>query len=164
VRAILLESGLDPSLLELELSERGVLRNDKDLLRQVRGLKGLGVRLTVDDFGTGDTVIAHLGQLPLDGLKIDQSLVNDLTAGSEGDGLLTSAIVALAHRLRLSVTAEGVEQESQREILRGYGCEEVQGFLFSPAVTPDEFMTFVAAADAASPGPLGPRPGENASE
>jgi diguanylate cyclase (GGDEF)-like protein len=163
LRAILLETGIDPALLELELSERGVLRNDKDLLRQVHRLKGLGVRLTVDDFGTGDTVIAHLGQLPLDGLKIDQSLVSELASG-EDDGLLTSAIVALAHRLRLSVTAEGVELESQREILRGYGCEEVQGFLFSEAISPEEFVRFVTAGDAEGSGLEGREPGDNASE
>ena len=155
VRTVLLETGIEPSLLELELSERGVLRQDKDVMRQVQKLKALGVRLTVDDFGTGDTMIAYLGQLPLDGLKIDQSFVGGLVNG-EDEGVLTSAIVALAHRLKLNVTAEGVEQESQRQILRGYGCEEVQGFLFSPAVAPEEFMRLMAADAAWDSGPSGP--------
>ena len=74
----------------------------------------------------------------------------------EGDGVLTSAIVALAHRLKLNVTAEGVEQETQRQILRSYGCEEVQGFLFSPAVAPEEFMRLMAADAAWDSGPYGP--------
>jgi diguanylate cyclase (GGDEF)-like protein len=158
VRAVLLETQIDPGLLELELSERGVLRQDKDVMRQVQRLKALGVRLTVDDFGTGDTMIAYLGQLPLDGLKIDQSFVGNLMNG-EDEGVLTSAIVALAHRLKLSVTAEGVEQESQRQILRGYGCEEVQGFLFSPAVEPEEFLRLVAAEANWDSGPVGPEAG-----
>jgi EAL domain-containing protein (putative c-di-GMP-specific phosphodiesterase class I) len=132
VRSVLLETQIDPALLELELSERGVLRQDKDVMKQVQRLKALGVRLVVDDFGTGDTMIAYLGQLPLDGLKIDQSFVGNLVNG-EDEGVLTSAIVALAHRLKLSVTAEGVEQESQpdpaRLRLRGSA-----GFPFSPAV------------------------------
>lgn len=155
VRAVLLETGIEPGLLELELSERGVLRQDKDVMAQVQQLKNLGVRLTVDDFGTGDTMIAYLGQLPLDGLKIDQSFVGGLVEGG-GGGVLTSAIVALAHRLKLNVTAEGVEQESQREILRAYGCEEVQGFLFSPAVAPEEFMRLMAADTTWGPAPSGP--------
>jgi diguanylate cyclase (GGDEF)-like protein len=158
VRTVLLETGIDPGLLELELSERGVLRQDKDVMAQVQRLKALGVRLTVDDFGTGDTMIAYLGQLPLDGLKIDQSFVEGLAEGG-GGGVLTSAIVALAHRLKLNVTAEGVEQESQRQILRGYGCEEVQGFLFSPAVAPDEFMRLVAADAIWDSRPSGPGSG-----
>lgn len=155
VQAVLLDTGIDPGLLELELSERGVLRQDKDVVDQVQRLKALGVRLTVDDFGTGDTMIAYLGQLPLDGLKIDQSFVGGLINGG-GGGVLTSAIVALAHRLQLNVTAEGVEQESQRQILRGYGCEEVQGFLFSPAVAPEEFMRLVAADTIWDSRPSGP--------
>jgi EAL domain-containing protein (putative c-di-GMP-specific phosphodiesterase class I) len=155
VRSVLLETGIEPSLLELELSERGVLRQDKDVMHQVQRLKDLGVRLTVDDFGTGDTMIAYLGQLPLDGLKIDQSFVGSLT-GEGDDGVLTSAIVALAHRLKLNVTAEGVEQESQRQILRGYGCEEVQGFLFSPAVSPEEFVRLMASDATWACGPQGP--------
>jgi EAL domain-containing protein (putative c-di-GMP-specific phosphodiesterase class I) len=158
VRAVLLETQIDPGLLELELSERGVLRQDKDVMKQVQRLKALGVRLTVDDFGTGDTMIAYLGQLPLDGLKIDQSFVGNLVNG-EGEGVLTSAIVALAHRLNLSVTAEGVEQESQRQILRGFGCEEVQGFLFSPAVAPEEFLRLMATDASWDSGPDGPEAG-----
>ena len=158
VRSVLLETQIDPALLELELSERGVLRQDKDVMKQVQRLKALGVRLVVDDFGTGDTMIAYLGQLPLDGLKIDQSFVGNLANG-EDEGVLTSAIVALAHRLKLSVTAEGVEQESQRRILRGYGCEEVQGFLFSPAVAPEEFLRLVTAEASWDSGPDGPEAG-----
>jgi diguanylate cyclase (GGDEF)-like protein len=155
VRSVLLETGIEPALLELELSERGVLRQDKDVMHQVQRLKDLGVRLTVDDFGTGDTMIAYLGQLPLDGLKIDQSFVGGLS-GEGDDGVLTSAIVALAHRLKLNVTAEGVEQESQRQLLRGYGCEEVQGFLFSPAVSPEEFIRLMASDTSWASGPQGP--------
>jgi diguanylate cyclase (GGDEF)-like protein len=155
VRSVLLETGIEPALLELELSERGVLRQDKDVMHQVQRLKDLGVRLTVDDFGTGDTMIAYLGQLPLDGLKIDQSFVGSLS-GDGDDGVLTSAIVALAHRLKLNVTAEGVEQESQRQILRGYGCEEVQGFLFSPAVAPEEFVRLMASDTTWACGPQAP--------
>jgi diguanylate cyclase (GGDEF)-like protein len=138
VREVLDESGIDPSLLELELSERGVLRSDPEILRQLRAIKALGVRIAIDDFGTGNSAVAYLKQFPIDILKIDQSFVRGVSHSPE-DAAITSATIAMARLLGLRVVAEGVEEEAQMEFLRRHGCSEYQGFLFSPAVPPDSF-------------------------
>jgi diguanylate cyclase (GGDEF)-like protein len=138
VREVLLESGIDASMLELELSERGVLRSDPEILRQLRAIRALGVRLAIDDFGTGNSAVAYLKQFPIDILKIDQSFVRGV-GNSPEDAAITSATIAMARQLGLRVVAEGVEEPGQMEFLRSHGCSEYQGFLFSPAVPPDAF-------------------------
>jgi EAL domain-containing protein (putative c-di-GMP-specific phosphodiesterase class I) len=137
VSEILEETGLEPSLLELELSERGVLRSDPEVMRQLEELKARGVRLSVDDFGTGQSAIAYLRKFPLDTLKIDRSFVNGVLT-SENDATITAAMVAMAQRLRLEVVAEGVELEKQLDFLSQWGCNEFQGYLFSPPVAAHE--------------------------
>jgi diguanylate cyclase (GGDEF)-like protein len=154
VREVLEETGIEPSLLELELSERGVLRNEPRILAQLQELRSLGVRLLADDFGTGQSAIAYLKQLPLDGLKIDRSFVDGVVEGGD-DTAITSAMVAMAHRLKLGVVAEGVETDSQLEVLRGYGCESIQGFLFSKAVPPEQLQSWLMSTEARG-GPLPP--------
>jgi diguanylate cyclase (GGDEF)-like protein len=138
VRDVLAETGIDPELLELELSERGVLRNDPEILRQLRAIRALGVWLAIDDFGTGNSAVAYLKQFPIDVLKIDQSFVQGVGSSSE-DAAITSATIAMARQLGLRVVAEGVELTAQRDFLRRNGCSEYQGFLFSPAVPPEAF-------------------------
>jgi diguanylate cyclase (GGDEF)-like protein len=138
VREVLGETGVDPSLLELELSERGVLRSDPEILRQLRAIRALGVGLAIDDFGTGNSAVAYLKQFPIDVLKIDQSFVRGVSSSSE-DAAITSATIAMARQLGLRVVAEGVEEAGQRDFLRRNGCSEYQGFLFSPAVPPEAF-------------------------
>jgi diguanylate cyclase (GGDEF)-like protein len=135
---------LDPSLLELELSERGVLRNDPDVLRQLHAVRERGVRVSVDDFGTGDSAIAYLKKFPLDTLKVDQSYVAG-ALNNEDDAAITSAMIAMAHRLRLRVVAEGVEGQSQVDLLEQMDCEEVQGFFFSPPVSPAAFRALLGS-------------------
>jgi diguanylate cyclase (GGDEF)-like protein len=132
------ETGIDASLLELELSERGVLRSDPDILRQLHAIRKLGVRLAIDDFGTGNSAVVYLKQFPIDVLKIDQSFVKGVASSSE-DAAITCATIAMAHQLGLRVVAEGVEEQGQMDFLLRYGCSEYQGFLFSPAVPADEF-------------------------
>jgi diguanylate cyclase (GGDEF)-like protein len=138
VGEVLGETGIDPELLELELSERGVLRSDPDILRQLRAIRALGVRLAIDDFGTGNSAVAYLKQFPIDILKIDQSFVRGVSTSSE-DAAITSATIAMARQLGLRVVAEGVEEQGQMDFLRRHGCNEYQGFLFSPAVPPEAF-------------------------
>jgi diguanylate cyclase (GGDEF)-like protein len=138
VRDALAESGVDASLLELELSERGVLRSDPEILRQLHAIRALGVRLAIDDFGTGNSAVTYLKQFPIDVLKIDQSFVRGVTHSSE-DAAITSATIAMARQLGLRVVAEGVEEAEQMDFLRQHGCSEYQGFLFSPAVPPEAF-------------------------
>lgn len=142
VREVLNETGVDPSLLELELSERGVLRSDPEILRQLRAIRAMGVRLAIDDFGTGNSAVAYLKKFPLDVLKIDQSFVRGVGSSSE-DAAITSATIAMARQLGLRVVAEGVEEEDQMEFLRRNGCREYQGFLFSPAVPPEVFAAML---------------------
>src|SRR6185436_13831788 len=142
VREVLQESGIDASMLELELSERGVLRSDPEILRQLRAIRALGVRLAIDDFGTGNSAVAYLKQFPLDVLKIDQSFVRGVGNSSE-DAAITSATIAMARQLGLRVVAEGVEEEDQMEFLRRNGCREYQGFLFSPAVPAEVFAAML---------------------
>jgi diguanylate cyclase len=135
VRESLEETGIEASLLELELSERGVLRSDPEILAQLNAIRLLGVRLAIDDFGTGNSAVAYLKQFPIDVLKIDQSFVRGVTTSSE-DAAITSATIAMARQLGLRVVAEGVEAPEQVEFLWRHGCTEFQGFLFSPAVPP----------------------------
>jgi len=142
VREVLSETGVDPSMLELELSERGVLRSDPEILRQLRAIRAMGVRLAIDDFGTGNSAVAYLKQFPLDVLKIDQSFVRGVGTSSE-DAAITSATIAMARQLGLRVVAEGVEEEDQMEFLRRNGCREYQGFLFSPAVPAEVFAAML---------------------
>ena len=132
------ETGIDPALLELELSERGVLRSDPEILRQLHAIRALGIGLAIDDFGTGNSAVAYLKQFPIDVLKIDQSFVRGVTTSSE-DAAITSATIAMARQLGLRVVAEGVEEAGQMDFLRRHGCTEYQGFLFSPAVPPEVF-------------------------
>jgi diguanylate cyclase (GGDEF)-like protein len=135
VRESLAETGIAPAQLELELSERGVLRSDPEILSQLDAIRALGVGLAIDDFGTGNSAVAYLKQFPIDVLKIDQSLVRGVTTSSE-DAAITSAIIAMARQLGLRVVAEGVEEPGQVDFLSRHGCTEYQGFLFSPAVPP----------------------------
>jgi diguanylate cyclase (GGDEF)-like protein len=135
VRETLEETGIEASLLELELSERGVMRSDPEILSQLNAIRALGVGLAIDDFGTGNSAVAYLKQFPIDVLKIDQSFVRGVTTCSE-DAAITGATIVMARQLGLRVVAEGVEEPGQVEFLRRHGCTEYQGFLFSPAVPP----------------------------
>jgi len=144
VEGILGDIGVPPELLELELSERGVLRNTPDVLRQLNDLRALGVRLSVDDFGTGNSAIAYLKGFDLDVLKIDRSYVRGIP-GSKDDTAITGAMIAMAHQLELSVVAEGIENEEQLETIRSLGCDEFQGFLVSPPVPSDDFRGLIEA-------------------
>jgi diguanylate cyclase (GGDEF)-like protein len=138
VRECLEATGIEPRLLELELSERGVLRSDPDILRQLHAIREMGVHLAIDDFGTGNSAVVYLKQFPIDVLKIDQSFIRGVAHSSE-DAAITSATIAMARQLGLRVVAEGVEEQNQMDFLHRHGCSEYQGFLFSPAVPADMF-------------------------
>ena len=139
VSAALAEHDLDPALLELELSERGVLNKRPEVIEQVHRLKALGVRISIDDFGTGQAAIGYLKDLPIDVIKIDRSYVSgrELSARDEA---IASGMVALAQGLNATVISEGVETEEQLQRLKGWGSQEYQGFYCSPAVSADEFL------------------------
>jgi diguanylate cyclase (GGDEF)-like protein len=144
VDGVLKDVGVPAELLELELSERGVLRNSTEIVRQLNDLKSLGVRLSVDDFGTGNSAIAYLKGFDLDVLKIDRSYIRGIPKNQD-DAAIASAMVAMAHKLNLTVVAEGIEHEEQLEMLRAWGCDEFQGFMVSPPVPSAEFRKLVYA-------------------
>jgi len=138
VKRIMSKHDIEPGSLELELSERGVLSGDFEVVEQLKELKILGIRLSIDDFGTGDSAIAYLRELPIDVLKIDRSYVTGLVENAK-DAALVSAMVALAQRLNLRVVAEGVETHEQLSALRRMNCDAFQGFLISQPVPADAF-------------------------
>lgn len=133
VRETLRETGLPPDTLELELTEGILMRNDESTLQTLRDLKALGVHLSLDDFGTGYSSLSYLKRFPLDTLKIDRSFVRGLP-NDRDDAAITSAIIAMAHALKLQVVAEGVENEAQLAFLHHRYCHLIQGYLISPAV------------------------------
>jgi EAL domain-containing protein (putative c-di-GMP-specific phosphodiesterase class I) len=126
-------SGITLPFLELELTESMLMRNMTDVVDKLSQLKRLNVKVAIDDFGTGYSSLAYLQKLPLDVLKVDASFTHSLDSATEsGNGrAIIEAIVALARSLKLSVVAEGVETESQRQILQEIGCITLQGYLFS---------------------------------
>ncbi|MGB5336284.1 MAG: bifunctional diguanylate cyclase/phosphodiesterase [Woeseiaceae bacterium] len=141
VQRILEKHALQPGDLELEISERGVLSGDYDVVNQLHELKSLGVKLSIDDFGTGDSAIAYLKDLPVDALKIDRSYIAGLAEDGK-EAAIASAMVALGQSLKLAVVAEGVETEEQLAVLRKLGCDSYQGFLTAEALAPDSFAAF----------------------
>ncbi len=146
------ETGLDPALLELELTESVVVRDVQESVRQMQRLRSIGVSLAIDDFGTGYSSLSYLRMLPLDTLKIDRSFLREVDSDPNTMPLVR-AIVALAHSLKLSVTAEGVETPWQLEALRGVGCDQVRGYLIGEPIGPDAVESLLAESkDHGAPG------------
>ncbi len=142
VAGILLETGFDARWLELELTESILMRNAFDNLELLQALAGMGCSLSIDDFGTGYSSLAYLKNFPLGRLKIDRSFVRDILTNPD-DLAIAKIIIDMAYTLKMDVTAEGVEEREQLELLKGYGCREMQGFLFSkplPAAKAEEFL------------------------
>ncbi|HUL88999.1 MAG TPA: bifunctional diguanylate cyclase/phosphodiesterase [Pseudolabrys sp.] len=143
VRAALAESAVAPSRLVLEITEGVLIDNPDEMVKRIKDLHGLGVRIALDDFGSGYSNLGYLQRFPLDKLKIDKSFVAALGRSANG-GVIIQAIVALGRALGLSVLVEGVETEHQRVLLRLAGCDEMQGFLFAkpaPAKAIDKLLT-----------------------
>ena len=130
VRSALEDSGVPPSRLILEITEGVLIDNPDEMIRRIEDLHELGVRIALDDFGSGYSNLSYLQRFPLDKLKIDKSFVAALGESGNG-GVIIQAIVALGRALGLSVTVEGVETDQQRVLLRLAGCDEMQGFLFA---------------------------------
>jgi diguanylate cyclase (GGDEF)-like protein/PAS domain S-box-containing protein len=137
VAGILQEIGLDPKWLELEITESIAMENGEASVAMLNTFKELGIRISIDDFGTGFSSLNYLRRMPIDTLKIDQSFIQDISTGENGEEVVT-AIIQLAKNLRLKVIAEGVETDSQCSFLKNKQCNEMQGFLFSKAVTSEE--------------------------
>jgi diguanylate cyclase (GGDEF)-like protein len=133
VERVLRDTGLDPSTLELEITESAFLGDEHNAVETLLQLRSMGLRLALDDFGTGYSSLSHLTRLPIDTLKIDGSFVAQMGEDTQANDVV-AAVIAMANRLRLTVIAEGVETAAQEESLREEGCHLVQGFLHSHPV------------------------------
>jgi diguanylate cyclase (GGDEF)-like protein/PAS domain S-box-containing protein len=138
VKTALQAAQLDPACVELELTESILINDAEDALQKLQALATLGVKLSIDDFGTGYSSLNYLKRFPLNKLKIDRSFVQE-TPDNDSDVAICTAIINLSHALNLKVIAEGVETEAQKMFLTNAGCDEMQGYLFSPAIPADDF-------------------------
>ena len=139
IAAILIEESLDPDLLELELTEGLLLEATEDTHRQLEQLKALGLSLAMDDFGTGYSSLSYLKKFPIDVIKIDRSFIRDIP-DNQDDMEITSAVIAMAHNLKLQVVAEGIETAAQLAFLRRQRCDVGQGYLFDQPIPSEELI------------------------
>ena len=150
IENVLAETGLDPSLLELEVTESAIMHNAERAVRVLTSIKELGVRLAIDDFGTGYSSLAHLKRFPIDTLKVDRSFIREVPNDAE-DKAIAEAIIAMGKTLSLTVVAEGVETPEQQAFLSDRLCDEMQGYYFSTPVAAQDFAELLRSQ---SPKPL----------
>ncbi len=137
VREILRETALPPGTLDLEITESVAMQSVPRTGQVLRELGAMGIRIFIDDFGTGHSSLNYLKHFPIHGLKVDRSFIAGL-GRDEKDRAIVSAVVSIAHSLGLIVVAEGVETEEQASLLGRLGCDQVQGFLFGPPLAEEE--------------------------
>ena len=130
-------SGLDPRFLELEITETAIINDVAETIPLLFDLKQLGIKLAIDDFGTGYSSLSYLKNFPIDTLKIDKSFVHEIVTNNK-DAAIAHTIVQLASNLGLSTVAEGVEHQDQQTVLRGMGCRQIQGYLISKPLAPNQ--------------------------
>jgi EAL domain-containing protein (putative c-di-GMP-specific phosphodiesterase class I) len=134
VRRALSNAQLDPTRLELEITESLLLSESESTLRALHELRDMGVRISMDDFGTGYSSLSYLRSFPFDKIKIDRSFMRDLVSRADSQAIIR-AVIGLGQSLGMSTTAEGIETEEQLTLVRDQGVSEVQGFLFSPPIS-----------------------------
>ena len=138
------ENRLDPNDIEIEITETAILEGDEDTALMLRDLRFMGIRLALDDFGTGYSSMSYVRNFPLDVIKMDRCFVCDVASDPAAAGV-ANAVIMMAHSLGLTVVAEGVDAEAQARILTEQGCDEMQGFLISGALCPEEFSRLLPA-------------------
>jgi EAL domain-containing protein (putative c-di-GMP-specific phosphodiesterase class I) len=143
VRSVLRETGVDPGLLTLELTESVLMDNTEITVNTLRELRALGVELAIDDFGTGYSSLNYLKHFPISTLKLDRSFVHGL-GNDDADAAIARSAIGLAHALNLRVTAEGIELNEQLDQLREMGCDRGQGFHFSRPVPASELEDLIS--------------------
>src|SRR4051812_440085 len=137
-------SGLPARRLELEITEAVLIGDDETAVSVLHQLRNLGVRIALDDFGTGYSSLSYLQRFPFDKVKIDRSFVKDVEK-TNGSLAIVQAVISIAKSREMTTTAEGVETNNQIEMLRALGCNEMQGFLFSPALPQEDFLRLMLA-------------------
>lgn len=143
VTKVLLQTGLQPYHLELEVTESVAIQSEVTVINDLNKLKEMGVRLSVDDFGTGYSSLSYLKLLPVNTIKIDKSFIRDIQVDAN-DAAIVTAIIKMSQSLGLTVIAEGVETQAQLEFLQSHDCDEMQGYLFSRPLPADEFAALLA--------------------
>ena len=133
IRAILDDTGIDPAMIQFEITETALMEHGEQTLEILGHINAMGIRLSIDDFGTGYSSLAYLKRFPVKKIKIDRAFIKDLEESAE-DRAIVAAIIALSDSLQLSVVAEGVETEGQYALLQQHGCQYAQGYLFSQPV------------------------------
>jgi diguanylate cyclase (GGDEF)-like protein len=150
IEQILLRTGMDSAGLVMEVTENALMNNLNTAVEILEEIRRLGVRISIDDFGSGYSSLAYLRKLPVNSLKVDRSFIRDIPA-EPNDMAITSAIIAMAHKLQLMVVAEGVESVEQLEFLRANDCDLIQGYLFSRPLTLEALLAWLASPVEASP-------------
>ncbi len=135
------QTGLPPDLLELEITESMMMAQPERAAETLLEIREMGVHLSIDDFGTGYSSLARLKKFPIGSVKIDRSFIGDIAVDPDGAAIV-SAVIAMAHNLRLRVVAEGVETLEQVRFLRERDCDEVQGYLISRPIAPEQVREF----------------------
>ncbi|HVR42827.1 MAG TPA: EAL domain-containing protein [Thermoanaerobaculia bacterium] len=138
-------AGIEPRAIDVEITEGVAMQNTDWTIGALHELKDLGVGIVLDDFGTGHSSLNYLRRFPIDCLKIDQSFVREL-GRQPSDQAIVTAIITMARGLGLRIIAEGVETTEQKQFLGERGCDEIQGYLISPAVPPEELLAALPAA------------------
>jgi EAL domain-containing protein (putative c-di-GMP-specific phosphodiesterase class I) len=138
IESVLRDTGMDPALLEFEITESMLMHNAERAVKVLTAIKELGVRLAIDDFGTGYSSLAHLKRFPIDTLKVDRSFIREVPEDAE-DRAIAEAIIAMGKTLSLTVVAEGVETPEQQAFLSERSCDEMQGYYFSTPVAAQDF-------------------------
>ncbi|MHB1271287.1 MAG: EAL domain-containing protein [Rhodanobacter sp.] len=149
IERVLEETGVDPSCLELEITESILMQNLSTATHILQALSAKGMRIFIDDFGTGYSSLSYLKRLPIDAIKIDKSFVGDITTDPD-DAAIVAAIIAMAHSLRLRVVAEGVETQEQFDFLLEHGCDAMQGYFFSKPLPAEEILPLLRNAQNSS--------------
>jgi EAL domain-containing protein (putative c-di-GMP-specific phosphodiesterase class I) len=143
IRSLVTTAGIDPKLIELEITESQLMHDPEHAIRVMRALRDAGMAIAVDDFGTGFSSLAYLNRFPLNALKIDRSFVKDITTDKD-HAVIARTIIEMAHSLGFTVVAEGVETEEQAALLRLLRCQLAQGFLFAKPMPAGELVRLLA--------------------
>ena len=143
ISGLIKETGISPHLIEIEITESTVIKNELSITNVLNQIRKMGIMISIDDFGSGYSSLSYLRGFPVHTIKIDKSFIQDMSIHSQESIAFVASIISLANSLNMSIIAEGVETEDQLDILRKNNCKEIQGYLFCPPVSVEEFEEFL---------------------